>query len=310
MKNNSLTIVMVLVLLILNSFNLNVLAENNKIKVTSLKANQAPVAQKLSGYHIGLNKKEIARFYPDKAILFMYMDLNNDNIQRIENIVNYFSDPDKEVVVKNIQKPKDLSEGFQIFKNLTTIFGPELSAGIIAPPVDKKEPVWMVVSKIKPDNFSAGAINALIEKQYTFTTQNYNEITIEIGKKNNEILAYCVYNNYLLMSNSVEGIEESIDNYKLSDTSILTEPNALKAFSYLPENSLVSILINNSKLAEYAPESKNFKKITKNDNLKFDKTDNSFKYLETSFSKSEESEKIIKPDELKETYDQEEPTKT
>ena len=192
--------------------------------------------------NVSLNVKQIARFYPEDSVFFSYIDITPDTLNKIKDLIG--ESAQGKVEVTDLKKPSSLPEFFQIFQNLTVLFGPDASLGVLMPEEAVEEPPMLFVIKIKPEKFSAAAVMEFLGPKYKFIKESYKGVDLNIAEKPKEQVVFASYNNYLLIANYAGSVKKAIDNFS-ADRNMLSDEDAVKAVSYLPQDSMFIGLFNN-----------------------------------------------------------------
>lgn len=213
-------------------------------------SNETPLAAEKKNTN-QLIDNDIAWFYPEDTIALAYIDLTKTNIGKIETILNSRLNQE--------QPSKDLAEMIKylgIVSNLTLSFGPDVTIGVIKSVENKKTPPVLVAVKLKVDNFSIDSIASILGEGRSLQKDTFEGLEIHrfIGKKHD--LMFAKTDNYLLISDNLNLIKISIDNYKARQSSILSLEDAQKALKYLPDNALALIITNNIELSKVVSKPK------------------------------------------------------
>lgn len=213
-------------------------------------SNETPVVSNSKNVN-QLIKNEMAFFYPEDAIAMAYIDLTKANIEKIETILN--SRINQESPSKELE---EMIKYIGMVSNLTLSFGPDLTIGMIKKLDSKKTPPVLVAIKVKVDNFSIDSIASILGEGGSLKTETFEGLKIHrtVGKKHD--LIFVTIDKYLLISEDLDMLKVSIDNYKARQSSILSSDDAHKALKYLPDNALALILTNNIELSKLASKPK------------------------------------------------------
>lgn len=186
--------------------------------------------------------KGISSFYPSDSLFVGYFKYTNENLDKIKSLIAKYS--------KNESSNKDLLEALNVFSNLTTELGPDVSFGQLKPQNDEKQ-LYLGIIETKNEKFSPTLILNLFSPDKQSETIDYKGYQIQKTNSQSKISYVMVKKNFLL-SNSVTALKMAIDNHIDKKNSILSPLKAQEAASMIPKDYFLSVITNNIALIEYS----------------------------------------------------------
>lgn len=210
------------------------------------------ITQPVKENYVSVIKSDMSRLFTDDTLALIFFDINEENICKLETLV--LDNINEKIKDDYDDKTQDIMMGFQVFRNMTTVFGPDFVIGI--QPVEKniKSPSFLGAINIKVNNFDPVAVQQLIGKKYEFKKQNIEGTIVYSADLKKDSIVFARFKNYFLISNKVEAISNAIVAYNNYNPGLLADKLARKTISYTPDKSLVSVLINNKAIAEIYPQ--------------------------------------------------------
>lgn len=222
--------------------------------VTQAEAVKQPAVttQKLKQNYVSVVKCDMSRLFSKDALALVFFDFNEDNINKLESLV--LENINAKIKDDGIDKSQDIIMGFQVFKNVTKLFGPDVLFGMIPSENMLKHPDFLGVINVQVDNFDPGTIQSFIGKKYDFKTETIDGVTLYYTELKHDKVVFAQFKKYFLISNSTNAIKNAITEYNNNNPGVLSNDVARKTISYLPENSLMAVLVNNQSIAKVYPQ--------------------------------------------------------